>query len=557
VADRRAKRRPEIGDDANLPRYNGLARELSMTRRVQGKGAGGTAVTHPSIHAQTHPDKPAYIMAGSGESVTYGQLEDRSNQGAHLFRSLGLKPGDHIALFLDNNARFFEICWAAQRSGLYYTAISSRLTAAEVEYIVGDCGAQAFIAGKSLASVAGGLAGKLPKVKHYYAVDGKMAGYESWEQAVAKQPTTPIIDEISGYDMLYSSGTTGRPKGIKAPFLNEPISATNPLLALSQKLYGIDSHTFYLSPAPLYHAAPLRFNMTIMRMGGTSLIMEHFDAEEYLRLLQKHRITHSQLVPTMFVRMLKLPEEVRKKYDVSSLKCAIHAAAPCPVKVKEQMIQWWGPILTEYYAGTEGNGFCAVASPEWLTHKGTVGKALIGELKIMGEDGVEMPTGEPGVIYFANGRPFSYHNDADKTKQAFNEKGWSTLGDIGYVDAEGYLYLTDRKAYMIISGGVNIYPQEVEDLLVTHPKVADVAVFGVPSEQFGEEVKAVVQAANPREAGPDLAQELIAFCRQHLSPVKCPKSVDFEAELPRHPTGKLYKRLLRDRYWGDSKKRIA
>jgi acyl-CoA synthetase (AMP-forming)/AMP-acid ligase II len=514
-------------------------------------------VTHPSIHAQTHPDKPAYIMAASGETVTYGQLDARSNRGAQLFRSLGLKPGDHIALFLDNNARFFEICWAAQRAGLYYTAISSRLTASEVEYIVGDCGAQAFIAGKSLQEVARGLAGKLPRVRHWFSVEGDMPGYRAWEQAIAAQPATPILDEVAGYDMLYSSGTTGRPKGIKAPFLNEPITATNPLLALSQKLYGIDGNTFYLSPAPLYHAAPLRFNMTIMRMGGTSLIMEHFDAEEYLRLVQQHRITHSQLVPTMFVRILKLPEEVRKKYDVSSLKCAIHAAAPCPVKVKEQMIQWWGPILTEYYAGTEGNGFCAVAAAEWLTHRGTVGKALIGELKIMGENGEELPTGEPGTIYFANGRPFSYHNDADKTQQAFNEQGWSTLGDIGYVDAEGYLYLTDRKAYMIISGGVNIYPQEVEDLLVTHPKVADVAVFGVPSEQFGEEVKAVVQAANPREAGADLAQELIAFCRQHLSAVKCPKSVDFEVELPRHPTGKLYKRLLRDRYWGDSKKRIA
>ncbi|MGE0154988.1 MAG: AMP-binding protein [Reyranellaceae bacterium] len=514
-------------------------------------------MTHPSIHARTQPDKPAYIMAGSGETVTYGQLEARSNQGAHFFRSLGLQPGDHIALFLDNNARFFEICWAAQRSGLYYTAISSRLTAAEVEYIVADCGAQAFIASQALAGVAGGLAGKLPSVRHYFSVAGDMPGYRSWEREIAGQPTTPIADEISGYDMLYSSGTTGRPKGIKAPFLNEPIDAVNPLLGLSQKLYGIDTETFYLSPAPLYHAAPLRFNMTIMRLGGTSLIMEHFDAEEYLRLVQQHRITHSQLVPTMFVRMLKLPEEVRRKYDVSSLQCAIHAAAPCPVKVKEQMIEWWGPILTEYYAGTEGNGFCAVTSTDWLAHKGTVGKALIGELKIVGEDGAELPTGEPGVIYFANGRPFSYHNDAEKTKQAFNEQGWSTLGDIGYVDAEGYLYLTDRKAYMIISGGVNIYPQEVEDLLVTHPKVADVAVFGVPSEQFGEEVKAVVQPANAREAGPALAQELIAFCRQHLSPIKCPKSVDFEAELPRHPTGKLYKRLLRDRYWGDGKKRIA
>ncbi len=514
-------------------------------------------MSHPSIHARNNPGKPAYVMAGSGETVTYGELDTRSNQGAHLFRSLGLKPGDHIALFLDNNPRFFEICWAAQRCGLYYTAISSRLTAAEVDYIAGDCAAQVFISGPAVGAVAQEVAGKLATVRRYFSVQTTMPGYESWEEARASQPTTPIADEVAGYDMLYSSGTTGRPKGIKAPFLNEPIDAVNPLLDLSRKLYGIDESTLYLSPAPLYHAAPLRFNMTIMRMGGTSLIMEHFDAEEYLRLVEKHRVTHSQLVPTMFVRMLKLPEEVRKKYDVSSLKCAIHAAAPCPVKVKEQMIAWWGPILTEYYAGTEGNGFCAINSTDWLAHKGSVGRALIGQLRILGEDGEEMPVGEPGVIYFAEGRPFSYHNDPDKTRQAFNDKGWSTLGDIGYVDAEGYLYLTDRKAYMIISGGVNIYPQEVEDLLVTHPKVADVAVFGVPSEQFGEEVKAVVQAADPRAAGPALAQELISFCREHLSPIKCPKSVDFEAELPRHPTGKLYKRLLRDRYWGDSKKRIA
>ena len=496
-------------------------------------------------------------MAGSGETVTYGELEARSNQGAQLFRSLGLRPGDHIALFLDNHPRFFEICWAAQRSGLYYTAISSRLTAAEVEYIVGDCGARLFIAGTALTQVAGEVVGRMAGVAHYYAVGGELPGCQSWEAAVAGQKATPIADEISGYDMLYSSGTTGRPKGIKAPFLDEPIDSVNPLLMLSQKLYGIGPDTLYLSPAPLYHAAPLRFNMTIMRMGGTSLIMEHFDAEEYLRLVEMHRVTHSQLVPTMFVRMLKLPEEVRKKYDVSSLQCAIHAAAPCPIKVKEQMIAWWGPILMEYYAGTEGNGFCAIGSADWLAHKGSVGKALIGELKIVGEDGQELPVGEAGTIYFANGRPFSYHNDPDKTAQAFNGQGWSTLGDIGYVDAEGYLYLTDRKAYMIISGGVNIYPQEVEDLLVTHPKVADVAVFGVPSEEFGEEVKAVVQAADPRAAGPELARELIAFCRQHLSPIKCPKSVDFEAELPRHPTGKLYKRLLRDRYWGEGSKRIA
>ncbi len=512
---------------------------------------------HPSIHARTHPDKPAYIMASTGETVTYGQLEARSNQGAHLFRSIGLRPGDHIALFSDNNARFYEVCWAAQRCGLYYTAMSSRLTAAEIDYIVKDCGAKAFIAAKALEPAAGKLAGKFANVQHYYSIAGDMPGYESFEAARAAMPTTPIADQVAGHDMLYSSGTTGRPKGVKVPFANEPIDTPNPLLVLNKMLYNTGEHTIYLSPAPLYHAAPLRFNMTVMRLGGTSIIMEHFDPEEYLRLVQKYRANLSQLVPTMFIRMLKLPQEVRDRYDISSLKCAIHAAAPCPIKVKEQMIEWWGPILSEYYAGTEGNGFTSINSEDWLKHKGSVGKALIGKIKILDEDGNEQPTGEPGTIYFAEGREFSYHNDKDKTAQAFNEKGWSTLGDVGYVDAEGYLYLTDRKAYMIISGGVNIYPQEVEDLLITHPKVADVAVFGVPNEDFGEEVKAVVQPADTKDAGPALAEELIAYCRKNLSPIKCPRSVDFQAELPRHPTGKLYKRLLRDKYWANRQSKIV
>ena len=512
---------------------------------------------HPTIHAKTHPQRVAYRMAATDEVVTYGQLEARSNQGAQLFRSLGLKAGDHIAIFMDNNARFFEVCWAAQRSGLYYTAISSRLTAAEADYIVGDCAATVFIASKALEKTAAELVALMPKVKRRFMVGSAIAGYDSWEQAIAAMPATPIADQVAGHDMLYSSGTTGRPKGIKVPFLNEQIDVVNPLLMLSKALYGIDENSVYLSPAPLYHAAPLRFNMSIMRLGGSCVIMEHFDPEEYLRLVGKHRITHSQLVPTMFVRMLKLPEAVRTKYDVSSLKCAIHAAAPCPIKVKEQMIAWWGPVLMEYYAGTEGNGFVSINSQDWLAHRGSVGRALVGEIKIVGEDGEEQPLGEPGSIYFANGRPFVYHNDEKKTKEAFNGRGWSTLGDIGYVDGEGYLYLTDRKAYMIISGGINIYPQEVEDLLVSHPKVADVAVFGVPNEDFGEEVKAVVQPMDMREAGPLLADELMAYCRQHLSPIKCPRSVDFEAELPRHPTGKLYKRLLRDRYWAGRESRIV
>ncbi len=512
---------------------------------------------HPYIHAKSHPDKPAYIMAGSGETVTYRQLDEQSNRIAQLFRSLGLKPGDHIALYLENNARFFEICWGAQRSGLVYTALSSRLTAAEVDYIVTDCEARLFVTSRYLAERAAELAPLMKGVAHRFMVDGTIAGYDSWEAAVARCPATPIADQIAGHDMLYSSGTTGRPKGVLPVQEPQPIDYDNPLLAMTRQRYGMGLDTLYLSPAPLYHAAPLRFNMSVMRLGGTSVIMEHFDAEEFLKLVEKHRITHSQLVPTMFVRFLKLPDEVRLKYDVSSLKCAIHAAAPCPIPTKEKMIAWWGPIIWEYYGGTEGNGLTVCNSAEWMAHKGTVGRAVVGTLRICDEDGNEVPQGEAGTIYFADGRPFAYHNDPKKTAESRNAQGWTTLGDVGYVDADGFLYLTDRKAFMIISGGVNIYPQEAENLLITHPKVMDCAVFGVPNPDFGEEVKAVVQPHDMADAGPALAEELLAFCRQHLSPIKCPRSVDFEAELPRHPTGKLYKRLLRDRYWQGRESRIV
>ncbi|SKA24527.1 AMP-binding enzyme C-terminal domain-containing protein [Enhydrobacter aerosaccus] len=511
---------------------------------------------HPYIHAQKHPDKPAYVMAATGETVTYRQLDDQSNRIAQLFRAAGLRPGDHIALFLENHPRFFEICWGAQRSGLIYTAISSRLTAPEVEYIVADCGAKLFVTSRYLSDRAAELAPLLKGVARRYMVDGVIPGYESWEDAVAAQPATRIADETAGHDMLYSSGTTGRPKGVLPVVEPQPIDADNPLLQITSKLYGIDENTVYLSPAPLYHAAPLRFNMSVMRLGGTVIIMEHFDAEEYLRLVEKYRATHTQVVPTMFVRFLKLPEEVRRKYDVSSLKCAIHAAAPCPIPVKEQMIDWWGPILWEYYAGTEGNGLTLCNSAEWLAHKGTVGRAIIGKLKICDDEGNELPQGQPGTIYFAEGRPFEYHNDATKTAESRHPKGWSTLGDVGYVDADGFLHLTDRKAFMIISGGVNIYPQECENLLINHPKVMDCAVFGVPNPDFGEEVKAVVQPRHWADAGPALAEELIAYCKQQLSAIKCPRSIDFEPELPRHPTGKLYKRLLRDRYWQGRESKI-
>jgi long-chain acyl-CoA synthetase len=512
---------------------------------------------HPCIHAGRTPDKPAYIMAGSGETVTYGQLEAWSNRIAQLFRAQGLKPGDHIAIFLENHPRFFEICWGAQRAGLIYTAVSSRLTAAEVDYIVGDCGAKLFITSKYLEKTAAELAPLMPGVATRLMIGGTIAGYEPFEAAVARYPAARIADEVAGQDMLYSSGTTGRPKGVMVPQAMDPIDAVSPLLQLTSQIYGVDADTVYLSPAPLYHAAPLRFNMTIMRQGGTCVIMEHFDAEDFLRLVQKYRATHTQLVPTMFVRMLKLPEAVRRRYDVSSLKCAIHAAAPCPIPVKEQMMAWWGPILHEYYGGTEGNGLTMANPQEWLAHKGTVGRAVVGKIKIVGEDGEELPAGDAGTVYFAEGREFAYHNDAKKTAESRHPRGWTTLGDVGYVDADGFLYLTDRKAFMIISGGVNIYPQEAENVLINHPRVVDVAVFGVPHEEFGEEVKAVVQPRDMAEADAALAEELMAYCRQHLSPIKCPRSVDFEAELPRHPTGKLYKRLLRDRYWSGRQSRLV
>jgi long-chain acyl-CoA synthetase len=508
-------------------------------------------------HARRTPDKPAYIMAGSGDVVTYRDLDRATNRGAHLFRHLGLKTGDGIALFMENNRHFLELCWAARRSGLYYTAISSYLTAPEVAYIANDCGARAFITSAGRADVAAGLVDLMPGIGHRFMVDGEAPGFASYETAIADLPATPIADEVQGTDMLYSSGTTGRPKGVKRPLVGEPLGTREPIFKVVNGLYGIDADTVYLSPAPLYHAAPMRFNVAVIDLGATSIVMERFDAEESLRLIEFHRATHSQWVPTMFVRMLKLEEATRRRYDVSSMKTAIHAAAPCPVPVKEQMIDWWGPVLYEYYGGTEGNGLCALDSAQWLAHKGSVGPALVGKLRIVDDDDKRLPAGEEGIVYFADGPPYEYHNDPERTAQARNAKGWTTLGDVGYVDDDGYLYLTDRKAHMIISGGVNIYPQEVENLLVTHPAVLDVAVIGVPDEEMGEAVKAVVQPMDMANAGPDLAQELIEFCRQSLSAVKMPRSVDFQSELPRHPTGKLYKRLLKDRYWGKEQSRIV
>jgi len=496
-------------------------------------------------------------MASSGQVVSYGELNDASNRGAQLLRSLGLKLGDNIAIYMENNAAFLQICWAAHRAGLYYTCISSYLTAEEVDFIVGDCQAKVFITSEAKADVAAKLVDMMPNAKTRLMVGEAIEGYQSYDDAVAAQPQDPIADEYEGADMLYSSGTTGRPKGIKKPITGEPLGTTSSPVDIAGTLYGVTEDAIYLSPAPLYHSAPLRFNMGILRKGGTTIVMERFDPENALALIERYQASHSQWVPTMFVRMLKLPDETRGKYDLSSMKCAVHAAAPCPVEVKQQMIDWWGPVLHEYYAGTEGNGFCAINSEDWLSHRGSVGRALFGIVHILDENGNEQPTGTPGAIYFADGPEFTYHNDPERTAESRNDRGWSTLGDVGYQDEEGYLYLTDRQSFMIISGGVNIYPQEIENLLVGHPKIMDVAVVGVPDAEFGEAVKAVVQPIDPNQAGPALEEEILAFSREHLSHIKCPRSVDFDAQLPRHDNGKLYKRLIKDRYWGRHDTRIV
>ena len=513
---------------------------------------------HPFHHAAATPDKPAFIMAGSGETVSYAELEARSNQGAHLFRSIGLAKDDAVAIFLDNHPRYFEILWAAQRSGLRFTCISSKLTAGEVEYIVKDCGAKAFITSANLTEVADQVAPLIPGVKLWMVGEARPP-YESFEAARAKMPETRIADEALGAAMLYSSGTTGKPKGVRrGPNSLLPVDGgidqPSPLAGLGQGLYGWNADSIYLSPAPLYHAAPLGFTMAIQAVGGTVVVMEKFDPEEALRLIQHHRINTAQWVPTHFVKMLKLPDDVRSKYDTTSLKAVFHAAAPCPVKVKQAMMAWWGPIIHEYYAGTEGNGFCAIGPEDWLAHPGSVGRGLTAQVKICDDEGNELPPRAEGMVFFAGGGEFEYHGDPAKTAESRNRHGWTTLGDVGWVDEDGFLYLTDRKSFMIISGGVNIYPQELENLLVTHPKVADVAVVGAPHEEMGEQVVAVIQPAEGQTPGPELAAELMAFARANLSHVKAPRRIDFMEELPRHPTGKLYKRLIRDAYWGKDSK---
>ena len=507
------------------------------------------------------PERAAFIMASTGEVVTHREFEQRTNRLAHLLRAAGLKRLDHYAVFMENNHRYLECNGAGERSGLYYTCINSYLTADELAYIINNSEAQLLVTSIIKLPVAVAALAQCPRVQRCLVVDGQSDGaaalralndprFADFETATAAFPDTPIGDECLGAAMLYSSGTTGRPKGILRPLPENPPSEPLPLFHFLNKLWQCVDGMLYLSPAPLYHSAPQANAALTIRNGGTVVIMEHFDPEQYLQLVERYRITHTQLVPTMFSRMLKLPPDVRLRYDLSSLTIAIHAAAPCPVPVKEQMIDWWGPIIHEYYGATEGLGFTACNTEEWLAHKGTVGKVLLGDLHVFDEHMQPVPQGQSGELWFKTASPFVYFNDPERTQATRSADGsMSTVGDVGYLDADGFLHLTDRSTFMIISGGVNIYPQECENLLITHPQVADAAVFGVPNDDLGEEVKAVVQPLHGVVADEAFAQLLIAYCRQHLAAMKCPRSVDFTSALPRLPTGKLYKKPLREKYW--------
>ena len=495
-------------------------------------------------HAAARPTAPAAVMAGSGRSIDWRTLESRSRRIAWRLIESGLRQGDGIAILAENRLEWFEWMWAARRAGLYYTTLSTHWKADEVAYVLRDCGARALFATGATVAVAAAVPGDGGLLR--IAADGAVPGFEdleTWLAAAPEDATLPV--RLEGADFLYSSGTTGRPKGIRRP-LEQLASVDLQRGDLAWKRFDADA--IYLSTAPMYHSAPVRWTMQALRGGACCVVMERFDAEAALVAIDRYRVTHAQFVPTMFVRLLRLPVEIRDRHDRSSLRFAIHAAAPCPVEVKRAMIDWWGPIVHEYYSGTEAVGRTSISSREWLERPGSVGRPELGMLHIVGEDGAELGPGQTGHVCFSGVPRFEYHGDPERTRAAYDALGRARIGDVGHVDADGYLFLTDRASHMIITGGVNVYPQETENLLIGHPAVADVAVIGVPDAEFGESVKAVVvprEGVAPSEA---LAAELVEWCRARLSGIKCPRSVDFVAELPRTEAGKLMKRLLRDRY---------
>jgi acyl-CoA synthetase (AMP-forming)/AMP-acid ligase II len=501
--------------------------------------------------AKSTPDKPAVISATAGEQVSYAELNDRSIRLANLLGEFGLVRGDTFAVLAENHIRYFELYWAAVRAGYYVTFVNSRFAAEEIAYQITDSNSKVFISTQLMADSAALAVELIDPAVPRLMIDGAANGFASYEQALAAASARAPLRQPRGEAMLYSSGTTGRPKGIKRPLRDVEVDDPSAAGTLMSLCPGADASAVYLNPAPMYHSAPLYWSTGVHSLGGTVVTMQRFDPEQFLAAIERFRVTHTQVVPTMLVRILKLPPERRLKYDLSSLVGLIHAAAPCPPEVKDQIIEWLGPIVFEYYAGTEGSGITWITSDEWLGHRGSVGRPVNGVPRICRESGEELPPGTPGTIYFEQPQaPFEYHGDPQKTRMSRHpaHDNWTTIGDVGYLDGDGYLYLTDRLSFMIISGGVNIYPAEIENCLIMHEKVADVAVFGLPDPEMGEFVQAVVQLAPGVAPGPETEDELKAFTRAHLAGYKVPRRVDFRDELPRLETGKLAKYILRREY---------
>lgn len=501
-------------------------------------------ITHISQAVRRFADKPALICVPSGQIVSFGQLDAMANQAAHALRALGLRHGDGVSISLPNGPSFVAAMLGAARSGLYYTLISPKASDADVDFITRDAGA------KLLLMTDGRTDPRSPteSPKPYQLLHSATGGSASWEQLLSAQPTDLPADATPGMEMIYSSGTTGKPKGVRSPFITKTWGEPDPRNLDAARGLGVTPDSIYLSTSPLYHSAPHRYLSAFMNAGVTTIVMEHFDAKLCLESIDRFGCTHSVLVPTMFHRMLQLDEATRRAYSGRTMTHAVHGAAPCPQHVKRAMIDWWGPVLFEYYSGTEGIGRTVITSQEWLLHPGSVGQPRGCKVHILDDQAQIAETGQVGAIYFESNTTFNYWQDPQKTRDITSPQGWRTFGDIGYMDADGYLYLTDRKGFMVISGGVNVYPQEVENTLLTHPDVMDVAVFGVPDDDLGERLVAVVQLMPGANDGDAKARELQDFCKQAGGSIKTPKLVTFCADFPRQDNGKVQKNQLRDQY---------